>query len=102
MQNTLTRVEVRGPLLRHAFGTEPVSLMRVANGFRKAPALCWRQDSKLSPRATQWASSPHASGGFAKAELMTSSKQKPQKTRGCAPLTNEALVCVPVESANGI
>src|SRR6266581_2939522 len=98
MQKTLTSVAgCFAPSPMQTLGGFPVSVMVVANGFRNAPLLCCRQESKLSPRATQWASEVQGSGGLANCEERLGSKQKPQKTRAWAAVVKELFVCVSVE-----
>src|SRR6185295_1216568 len=102
-QNTLTSVAVCCvPVLMQVPAVEPVSVMVVANGFRKAPLLCCRHCVKFP--VVHWASEVQACGGLSYWLETSLSKQKPQNTRGCpaaAPL-KEVLVWVPVERANGI
>ena len=81
------------------FGDVPVSVMVVAALFRNAPLLCCRHERKFP--FVHCPSAVHECGGFSKACVRVASKQKPQKTRACAPVAKEVFVCVPLDRPKG-
>src|SRR5262249_51628680 len=78
-----------------ALGAVPVSVMGVAGELPKAPFLCCWHDVKFP--FVHCKSPVHGCGGFSNARVTVGSKQKPQKTRGCADVVKEVLACVPFD-----
>src|SRR6185369_11245892 len=112
MQKTLISVELWDWPSESGPAATPVCVIAVARLLPKAPlcALCCVQQP-VSPSIVpqpvcvpaQSASAVHDTGGLAKTGAPPLvSEQKPQKTRCCAPVANDARLWVPVVSLKAI